>query len=331
MKQPLLNQLKELNHGCLVLFTSGTSGEPKAIVHDFTKLIEKYKVKRPAYRTIAFLPLDHMGGLNTLLHTLYNGGCIIVPQNRKPDYICQLIETYEIELLPTTPSFLNLLLVSKVYQNYDLSSLKIISYGTEPMLQSTLDKLKEVFPNVRLQQTYGLSELGVLRSKSKDDTSLWVKIGGEGFETRVRDGLLEIKADSAMVGYINAPSPFTEDGWFMTGDRVEVDGEYFRILGRESDIINVGGEKVFPSEIENVIQSFDNIADVLVYGEKNDILGNIVCAKIKLVNNEDEDSFKLRLRKYCKTKLQSFKIPMKIQFDYGEQVSDRFKKQRQSR
>jgi acyl-CoA synthetase (AMP-forming)/AMP-acid ligase II len=93
-----------------------------------------------------------------------------------------------------------------------------------------------------------LSELGILRCKSKAADSLWVKIGGEAFETRVREGLLEIKAKSAMLGYLNAPSPFTDDGWFKTGDLVEVDGECFRILGRKSDLINVGGEKVYPAK-----------------------------------------------------------------------------------
>ena len=97
-------------------------------------------------------------------------------------------------------------------------------------------------------QTYGLSELGILRSKSKGPDSLWVKVGGEGFETRVIEGLLEVKAKSAMLGYLNAPSPFTEDGWFKTGDSVLTDGEFIKILGRESEIINVGGEKVYPME-----------------------------------------------------------------------------------
>lgn len=324
MKQPLLDKLKDINHAGLVLFSSGTSGEPKAIVHDFTKLMDKFKVKRPAYRTLAFLPLDHMGGLNTLFHTLYNGGCLVVPQSRKPDYICKLIEDYEIELLPATPTFLNLLLVSRAYENYDLSSLKIISYGTEPMPQNTLNKLKEIFPNVRLQQTYGLSELGVLRSKSKEDGSLWVKIGGEGFDTRVVNGMLEIKADSAMVGYINAPSPFTEDGWFMTGDKVDVDDGYYRILGRESEVINVGGEKVFPVEIENIIQEMDNVAEVTVYGETNPIMGNIVCATVRLI--EEEPHFPVRLKKYCKGKLDNYKIPVKVIIDNKEQFNDRFKK-----
>jgi len=88
---------------------------------------------------------------------------------------------------------------------------------------------------------------------------------GEGFETRVVDGILHIKAKSAMLGYLNSPSPFTEDGWTITGDSVEVDGEYMRFMGRQSEIINVGGEKVYPGEVESVIQEFDNVAEVTVF------------------------------------------------------------------
>ena len=179
-----------------------------------------------------------------------------------------------------------------------------------------------------MQQTYGLIELGVLRSKSKNDDSLWVKIGGEGFQTRVIDGLLEIKAESAMLGYLNAPSPFTEDGWFMTHDEVEVDGEYIKILGRKSEIINVGGEKVYPAEVENIIQELENVAEVTVFSEKNPIMGNIVCAKVRLINKEDRKQFISRLKIYCNQKLQSFKVPVKIIIDEEQQFNDRFKKKR---
>ena len=120
------------------------------------------------------------------------------------------------------------------------------------MPENTLERIHELLPGVRLQQTYGLSEVGILRSKSKSSDSLWVKVGGEGFETRIVDGMLEIKARSAMLGYLNAPSPFTNDGWLKTGDVVEQDGEYIRILRRDSEIINVGGEKVYPAEVERV-------------------------------------------------------------------------------
>ena len=98
------------------------------------------------------------------------------------------------------------------------------------MPESTLKRFNQLFPDIKLLQTYGLSEVGILRSKSKSSDSLWVKVGGEEFETRVIDGMLEIKAKSAMLGYLNAPSPFTEDGWFKTWDAVEVEGEYIKIL-----------------------------------------------------------------------------------------------------
>ncbi|MCH8006732.1 MAG: AMP-binding protein, partial [Planctomycetes bacterium] len=137
---------------------------------------------------------------------------------------------------------------------------------TEPMRQSTLRRFHELLPKVQLQQTYGLTETGVLRSKSKSSDSLWVRIGGKGFETRVVEGILQIKAESAMLGYLNAPNPFTEDGWMDTGDLVEVDGEFIRFLGRESEIINVGGEKVYPAEVENVIQQMEGVEDVAVTG-----------------------------------------------------------------
>jgi long-chain acyl-CoA synthetase len=325
---PYYELLQKLNHPGLVLFTSGTSGVPKAAVHDFLKLLEKFRQRRKSLKTLNFLLFDHWGGLNTMLHTLSNGGTVMALNNRQPHAICHFIEKYKIELLPASPTFLNLLLVSEEYKNFDLSSLKLITYGTEPMAQSTLSRLKEAFPDVKLQQTYGLIELGVLRSKSKSDDSLWIKVGGEGYDLRVVDGLLEIKADSAMLGYLNAPSPFTDDGWFMTGDQVEVDGDYLKILGRKSEIINVGGEKVYPAEVESVIQELSNVAEVTVFGEKNPLMGNIVCAKVRLISDEDNKSFTLRLKKYCKLHLQSFKIPVKVTINNEFQFGDRYKKKR---
>ena len=318
--------IRERKHPGLVLFTSGTSGEPKAAVHDFLVLLDKFKTRRLALRTVNFLMFDHWGGLNTMFYILSNGGVVITTKDRNPEIICKLIEKHKIELLPASPTFLNLLLLSGEYKAYDLSSLKIISYGTEPMSENTLKRVNEIFPDVKIQQTYGLIELGVMRSKSEKNDSLWVKIGGEGFKTRVVDGMLEIKAKSAMLGYLNSQSPFTDDGWFKTGDAVEVDGEYIKILGRKSEIINVGGEKVYPQEVENVIQEMDNVAEVTVYGEKNSIMGNIVCAKVRLTKNENKKSVISYLKKHCRKRLQNYKVPVKIKIVGEKQYSERFKK-----
>jgi acyl-coenzyme A synthetase/AMP-(fatty) acid ligase len=325
---PLYTQIRERAHPGLVLFSSGSSGHPKAAVHDFTGLLEKFKQPRPPQRILNFLLFDHWGGLNTMLHTLSSGGTVLTVSDRSPEGICEAIEDYKIEVLPASPTFLNLLVLSEAYRRHDLSSLKIISYGTEPMAEGTLRRVRQIFPHVKLQQTYGLIELGVLRSKSRSADSLWVKVGGEGYETRVVDGMLQIKARSAMLGYLNAPSPFTDDGWFMTGDAVEVDGEYVRILGRQSELINVGGEKVYPQEVENVIQQAENVAEVTVFGEKNAIVGNIVCARILLTHAEDPKDAIARVKQHCRERLPPFKVPVKIEVVTEQLHNDRFKKLR---
>ena len=185
--------------------------------------------------------------------------------DRSPSNVCESIEKAKATLLPTSPSFLNILLLSGNTVKYDLSSIELITYGTEVMTLSLLEKISKLFPQTKLKQTYGLSELGVLRSKSQQESSTWVKIGGEGFSIKVIDNTLWIQSEYNMVGYLNAPSPFDEEGWMCTGDQVEVQGEYLRILGRQSDLINVGGQKVFPAEVESVLQEDENVKDALVY------------------------------------------------------------------
>ena len=198
------------------------------------------------------------------------------------------------------------------------------------MPEYVLNRLHQEFPWVKLQQTYGLTEVGILRSKSKDNHSLFVKVGGEDYQTRIVDNMLEIKSKSAMLGYLNAPNPFTKDGWFKTGDVVESDGEYIRILGRKSEIINVGGEKVYPVEVENVIQSMNGVQDVAVVGVPHPITGNIVRANVKLTTSEDLSHFKIRMHQYCKDKLQRFKIPQQVIMMNTELHSERFKKMRRA-
>ena len=312
----------------LVLFTSGSTGAPKGAVHDFSRLLRKFEKRRPAMVTLNFLLFDHWGGLNTLLHCLSNGSLVVLPETRSPEHICDLLERHKVELLPATPTFLNLLLISRAYRSRDLSNLRLISYGAEPMPSSTLNRLRAVFPNVELRQTYGLIELGVLRAKSRESGSLWVKIGGDGYDTRVVDGVLQIKAESAMLGYLNAPSPFTSDGYFVTGDRVEVDGEYLRILGRDSDLINVGGQKVYPTEVEAVLLDCQDVEDAVVYGEPNAITGQIVCADVRLGAQAKFDNARINIKRFCGQRLEPFKVPVRIRLSTDAVHEHRLKRMR---
>ncbi len=325
---PLYDELRRRGHPGLVLFSSGTTGRSKAIVHDVSHLLRKYTTRRHDFTTLAFLLFDHIAGIDTLLYVLANGSCLVTVPDRSPDTVCRAVERYRVEVLPVSATFLHLLLLSGAHERYDLGSLRYIAYGSEVMPESTLKRCAELFPGVTILQKYGTTEVGTLRSKSESSDSPWVKIGGEGFRTRVVDGILQIKAHSAMLGYLNAPSPFTEDGWFITGDRVEVRGEYMRIHGRDSDLINVGGEKVFPTEVEDLILRLDNVADVTVYGEANPITGNIVCADVSLVRPENEQEFVARLKRFCREHLQPYKVPIRVSIVDRHRFSQRFKKLR---
>lgn len=322
--------LRARGHPGLVLFSSGSTGRSKAAVHDLSRLLAKFHTPRRSQRAITFLLYDHIGGVNTMLYTLSNAGCMVTVPDRRPDTVLAAVAKHRVELLPTSPTFLNLILLSQAWQRHDLSSLQTVTYGTEPMPESTLRRFHELFPRLTLQQTYGLSEVGILRSKSRSSDSLWMKIGGEGFETRIIEGLLQIRAQSAMLGYLNAPSPFTADGWFITGDAVEVDGEYLRILGRKSEIINVGGEKVYPAEVESVLLQLPGVDDVSVTGEPNAITGSIVVARVNLTQPEPLPVFRRRMREFCHARLAPYKIPARIEIVDAAQYSARFKKMRRA-
>ncbi|GAA3765353.1 class I adenylate-forming enzyme family protein [Salinactinospora qingdaonensis] len=324
----LYERLRSDNRPGLVLFSSGSSGRSKASVLDFEQALGRYgEPKRErARRTLSFLNIDHIGGINTLLHTLNHGGAIITTSERSPESVFAAIAKHEVNVLPTTPTFLNMVLISGCCERYDTRSLHLITYGTEPMPFQTLQRLKATLPHVRFKQTYGLSELGILPTKSQSDDTLWVKIGGSGFDYKIVEGILWIRSEMAMLGYLNAPAPFDEHGFFNTQDAVEQDGDYIRILGRDSEIINVAGEKVYPSEVEGVLLSAPNVADATVSGQSSPVTGMVVKATVRPVEDEDDQAMAQRLGRYCAQRLEAFKVPVVIEVSRAQQHSERFKK-----
>ena len=149
--------------------------------------------------------------------------------------------------------------------------------------------------------------------------------GGEDCHTHLVDGILHIKAACGALGYLNAPSPFDDEGWFDTQDEVDVDGEWIRLKGRRSEIINVGGEKVYPAEVESVMLDVGNVADATVTGEKNVITGNIVVASC-LKSPELRKEATWRIRQHCMSKVPRYKVPVRFEISKPPNLSDRFEK-----
>lgn len=327
-RHPIYYTLRATDSPGLIIFTSGTSGAPKGAVHDVRRLLAKFQQKGKDLVTLAFLLFDHIAGVDTLLYCLANTSTIVCLPDRSVATVCSCIEAHAVEVLPTAPSFLSLLLLEGG-QREKLRSLKIITYGGETMPQGVLDRLARALPDVRLIQKYGTSELGALRSQSDKSNSRWIEFGGAGADWRVADGLLEVRSNSVMLGYLNAPSPFTEDGWYKTGDRVETDGTRIRFLGRDSDLINVGGQKVFPAEVEEAISELRDVAEVAVFGVPHAILGHMVCARVRMASPDaDAAAVRTLVRTGLAGRLEGYKIPQRIEVTTQALSTDRFKRRR---
>ena len=327
----IINDLQTSKCAGLILFSSGSTGAPKAMIHNLDTLVDSYgDKKQKQINMLVFLMFDHIGGINTMLNILSMNATMIIPQNRNADDICKLIEEYKIAVLPSSPTFLNLILINRSYEKYDLSSLRMITYGTETMPEGLLGRLKAVFSKVKFLQTFGTSETGIAATSSKSSSSTFMKIDDENLEYKIVDNELWLRSKTQILGYLNrSMESFTNDGWFKTGDLVELDNEGFiKIIGRNKEIINVGGQKVLPSEVESVLLGMDEIEDCLVYGEQNAITGQSISCDVVLKSGIEADGLKILVRKFCKDKLDNFKIPTRVNVVQKTEFTERFKKSR---
>lgn len=323
VKHDLIENLRSKKHAGLVLFSTGTTGRPKAILHDLTLFMQRFETPRPTLKTINFLLFDHIGGLNTLLHTLFNRGTVVAPKSRSVEDVLAVCLEHEIEVLPTTPTFLRMMLMSGLIPDSFPDTLRIVTYGTERMDQLTLDELCGLLPNVEFRQTFGMSELGIVRVKSESRNSLYMKIGGEGVETRVVDNILQIRSKTRMLGYLNADSPFDVEGWYNTKDIVDEKEGYYKVTGRTSEVINVGGLKFMASEVERVALQYDHVELAKVEAKPNPITGQHV--ELTIQSKSEYKIDKENLKVFLIERLPRHMVPKRLKFG-SVSVNHRFKK-----
>jgi len=329
-RHDIIKRLNSENKSGLIIFSSGSTGKPKAMVHDMDNLVSVYLNKR--IRNISFmvfLMFDHIGGINTLFNCLSTGATVVIPSRRDPEEVISLIDKYKVQILPTSPTFLNLMLMSGVLNKYDTSSLRMITYGTEVMPVSLLVRLKKSFNKVKFLQTFGTSETGIIKSSSKSSSSTFIKLDDPDQEYKIVKGELWLRSKTQVLGYMNhSMESFTDDGWFMTGDLVEQDGEYIKIKGRLKEVINVGGEKVLPAEIESILLSHADVKDCTVHGELNPITGQTVIANVTIKEGLDKKIIRKQLKSFCRDNLEAYKVPTKFKFVEANEYTNRFKKVR---
>ncbi|WP_248798066.1 class I adenylate-forming enzyme family protein [Pseudomonas sp. MWU13-2105] len=325
-------RLRKQGRAGLVLLSSGSTGAPKAILHDFDDLIDPKleKGQKKPTTILMFLLFDHIGGLNSLLNTLLVGGCAVLPGERTPQAICELIERHRVKVLPVSPTFLNLILMGRHQEQHDLSSVRLITYGTETMQQSLLTRVQQMFPKAKMLQTFGTSETGISTTVSQSSASTFFKLTDKNAEFRIVDGELQLKTQSQFIGYLNQDTDnVTADGWFRTGDLVEQNDEgYLRIQGRQKELINVGGLKVLPMELENILMGSPLIEDCLVYGMPNAITGQAVHMDVKATAIASKQELKRYVLEHLGSQLEAYKLPVKVNKVDEIAFSNRFKKSR---
>lgn len=325
----LLRALAARGAAGLVLFSSGTSGRPKAMVQDFGAMLATYESRRPnQLPVLALLGFDHIGGLNTLFGTLAAGALLVVPADRSVAAVVAAIARHRVAVLPASPTFLNLLLAAET-PGVALASLRVITYGTEPMPESLLLRLRAAFPRVRFIQTFGTSETGIYRTESPDADSTFLRLDDPGLEWKVVADELWLRSRTQIAGYLNDSNErFTAEGWFRTGDRVETraDGA-IRILGRLGEQINVGGEKLMPIEVEAVVLAVPGVLDCRVAGSPSALTGQTVTVDVVLAAGQDEEVVRSALRSACRSQLAPHKVPTKVRF-VAAVAGERLKKTR---
>lgn len=290
----------------ITIFTSGTTGQPKKVLHTVATLTrsvrtgERYVGQIWAY---AYNP-THMAGLQVFFQAFENLNTLVNVFNKQRSEVYELINKHNITHISATPTFYRLLLPFE--QEY--KTVVRVTLGGEKSDSHLYENIQKIFPKAKINNVYASTEAGSLFAAKGDCFQIPEKIRDK-FEV-VDDELLIHKS---LLG--KSDSFKFEGDYYHSGDLIEwVDKEsgLFRFKSRKNELINVGGYKVNPGEVENILLSIEGVKQVLVYGKANSILGNVLCADIQL-----EDGVLLtdvEIKKALRSQLQDFKIPRRIKF-----------------
>ncbi len=321
-------------HLAVLLYTSGTSGRPKGVMLSTRNLASNV---RQCVEWVGFarddvllgvLPQFHSFGLTVLTLLPLAIGCKVVFTARfAPRKILTLLRDHRPTALIAIPSMFNALLHARSAEADDFSSLRFVVSGGEPLPAAVFDGFRERF-DVTINEGYGLTETGPVANLCRPQDHKFKSvgraipeveekiIGPDGQQLGVNeDGEVLIRGPNVMRGYFKLPEQtdavFDKDGFFRTGDmgRLDEDGHLF-ITGRIKEMLIIGGENVFPIEIEEVLNTHPSVHDSAVIGVQDPSRGEIPLAFIELA--EDQTFDETGLRSYCRERLAQFKVPRDI-------------------
>ena len=321
-----------------IIYTSGTTGDPKGVmlchgnlrsnmasILDYLKLSEKDSI-------VNVLPFYYSYG-NSVLHThLAVGGCLVLENSLMyPHQVVQKMVDERVSGFSGVPSTFALLLSRVQLSDYDLSSLRYLTQAGGPMSPAHIKRLKSLLPESDLIIMYGQTEASA-RLTYLPAEKLEQKLGSAGIpipgvNIEIRDehgqpvprntvGEIYATGKNLMKGYWKNPQATKKvlvDGWLKTGDIALMDDDgYIFIQGRNSDMIKAGANRISPKEIEEAILELDEVAEVVVVGIADEILGEAI--KAVIVKRKDAELDRRRVLSHCRSRLATYKIPKHVEF-----------------
>jgi acyl-coenzyme A synthetase/AMP-(fatty) acid ligase len=299
-----INKVK-LSNSEISIFTSGTTGKPKRIIHTIQTLVRSVKLStspNPFIWAFAYNP-THIAGLQVFFQVLFNKNTLVNLFKKNKHIILSSIDDYGITHISATPTFYRLLFPFEK----EFTNVQRVTFGGEKSDTVLYDKVKKIFPNARVTNIYASTELGTLLHANGDEFQI-----PKDLENDVFINNNELFVSAKLLG--KSDELVIENGLYRTGDIVEVisiNPTKFKFVSRNSDYVNIGGYKVNIQEVESVINSIDGVQLVNVSAKANSILGNVLTAFVMPVSSAKYITEKF-IKDVLKSKLQEFKIPRVI-------------------
>lgn len=286
----------------LLLYTSGTTAAPKGVVHPYRTMLGNARLGAPEHRLtesdriLCAAPLSHLYGLYSLHCAWAVGACTVLLPAFKPDDLASAVERHKPTALWTAPAHVAACRAAGLFDKHDWSSLKLAIVSGSMAPPALMNYFAEKLPGCAVTQLWGMTELQAgLYTRPGDPFEMSATTAGRtspGTEARVSDeGELQVRGPLLFAGYYHNEeanqAAFTEDGWFRSGDLAEARGDYFAITGRSKDIINRGGVKLNPADVELLLDSHPKILQSAIVPMADPVLGEKACAFVVLRKSED--------------------------------------------
>jgi acyl-coenzyme A synthetase/AMP-(fatty) acid ligase len=333
-----LCQSPRSGHGRATIFTSGSTGRAKAVCHDWqslTRPVRRLRSYRPACWLLTYRP--HLyAGLQVFFHCLLNQETLVVPEpGMSVDPLLDLMRRSEVTSISATPSYWRRLITMGRPDELRTLPLEQITLGGEVADQGLLDALRRFYPQSRLTHIYATSELGrcfsVKDGRAGFPACLLDGPSEEGVELKVEDGELHVRSANAMLAPVGSGESDTPAAdWIPTGDLIERSGDRCFFVGRRNEILNVGGNKVHPLRVEQVIQQVSGVRDVRVFARSSSLVGQMVACEFVAEPGLEELHVKRLILETCLEKLEAHERPRFVGAVPAITLSNAGKRTRQS-